>query len=248
MKRLKTLTYLVMTGVLLWAAATPASAATKADVKKLVIREARETVVPPSLALAVVKVESGFADDLESPEGARGVMQLTPEMARAHGLEPDALWRARENIRLGLKLLGEHFKKADQKWRVALARFAKSKPGGLAPKKFARQVLRLERRFAEAIIAKNAVEQRKRVVLKVARDGRAYFEDEIEPQIEPGRREPKIAWAKPSRRPVFSVAGLDDFDGTIEARRRAARPTLDDFSAGRIPDYLARGSAHRERR
>lgn len=224
-----------------------ANAATPREVKRLVVKLASDTAVPPSIALAVASVESGFRDDFESATGTRGVMQITPEVADEHGVSPDALWNAHKNVGLGLKMLSDYFQKSEHQWPVALRRYAKAMPGGYAPGKFARKVLRLERRFAEEIVTRKALENRKRDVLNVAQDGKYYFGTE-----KPAA--PEIAWndKKPARVAALNVApqrysarpahrALDDFDTDLKQRLEQARRSLDDFSAGLIPDHLPHG-------
>lgn len=224
-----------------------ANAATPREVKRIVVKLASDTAVPPSIALGVASVESGFRDDFESATGTRGVMQITPEVADEHGVSPDALWNARKNVALGLKMLSDYFQKSEHQWPVALRRYAKAMPGGYAPGKFARKVLRLERRFAEEIVTRKALENRKRDVLNVAQDGKYYFGTE-----KPAA--PEIAWndKKPARVAALNVApqrysarqahrALDDFDTDLKQRLEQARRSLDDFSAGLIPDHLPRG-------
>ena len=226
---------------------TATEAATPREVKRIVVKLAADTAVPPSIALAVASVESGFRDDFESATGTRGVMQITPDVADEHGVSPDALWNARKNVALGLKMLSDYFQKSEHQWPAALQRYAKAMPGGYAPGKFARKVLRLERRFAEEIVTRKALENRKREVLNVAQDGKYYFGAE-EPKA------PKIAWndEKPTRVAALNATprrhsgrpsrrGLDDFDTDLKQRLEQARRSLDDFSAGLIPDHLPRG-------
>ena len=224
-----------------------ANAATPREVKRIVVKLASDTAVPPSIALGVASVESGFRDDFESATGTRGVMQITPEVADEHGVSPDALWNAHKNVALGLKMLSDYFQKSEHQWPVALRRYAKAMPGGYAPGKFVRKVLRLERRFAEEIVTRKALENRKRDVLNVAQDGKYYFGTE-----KPAA--PEIAWnnKKPARVAALNVApqrysarpahrALDDFDTDLKQRLEQARRSLDDFSAGLIPDHLPRG-------
>ena len=58
------------------------AAPTRTEIKRLVVEEADATRIPPSLALAVAKVESDFQAEALSPKGARGVMQI---MVVRHG-------------------------------------------------------------------------------------------------------------------------------------------------------------------
>ena len=79
-------------------------AESRAEVRRIITKEAQESTVPASLALAVAKVESDFRDDYESPTGARGVMQIMPDTAvDEYGVPAQDLWRARPNVRLGIR-------------------------------------------------------------------------------------------------------------------------------------------------
>ncbi len=84
-------------------AARPAG---RQQVMALVVREANDLGVSPSLALAVAHTESNFNPRALSASGARGVMQIMPATARGeYGIAPDRLWDPRTNIRLGLHFL-----------------------------------------------------------------------------------------------------------------------------------------------
>ena len=58
------------------------AAPSRTEIKRLVVEEAEATRIPPSLALAVAKVESDFQAEALSHKGARGVMQIMPRTAR----------------------------------------------------------------------------------------------------------------------------------------------------------------------
>jgi len=80
--------------------------ASKREIKLLIVREAQEMGVSPSLALAMAHAESHFDPLARSHKGARGVMQIMPATARGeYGIKPDALWDPRLNVRLGLHFM-----------------------------------------------------------------------------------------------------------------------------------------------
>lgn len=90
------------------ATATPAAImpTTRGQVMSLVVREANDLGVSPSLALAVAHAESNFNPRALSHKGARGVMQIMPATARGeYGIAAERLWDARTNVRLGLHFL-----------------------------------------------------------------------------------------------------------------------------------------------
>jgi hypothetical protein len=158
----------------------PTLAAGKTEVREIIIEEARRTVVPPSLALAVAKVESGFQDDFEGKDGARGVMQIRPEVAEDQfGIDGEDLWDARKNVRLGLKILESLSERSDGNWDDALATYsthAETRRSGRTKssrqlkdsdvaRDYVGDVLKWERRYADELIAQNEVEGRRREVL-----------------------------------------------------------------------------------
>ncbi len=102
-----------------------AEAATQADVKTMIVEEARRNgTVPPSLALAVAKVESGFDEFAESRAGARGVMQIMPKTAKGEfDITADRLWEPRLNIRLGIAYLEQLYHQYGQRWNLALSHY-----------------------------------------------------------------------------------------------------------------------------
>lgn len=75
-------------------------------VQTMVVNQAFNLGVDPSLALAVAHVESSFVVDAVSSAGARGVMQVMPATGWGEfGVHPDELWNAKVNIRVGLSFL-----------------------------------------------------------------------------------------------------------------------------------------------
>ena len=102
-----------------------ATAATRDQVQRMVEEEARANpAVPEALALAVARVESDFRDDALSSAGARGVMQIMPDTARAEvGVSADRLWDARTNIRLGIDYLARLHRQYGGRWELALSHY-----------------------------------------------------------------------------------------------------------------------------
>lgn len=89
-------------------------------VKKTVAEEATRMGVPPDLALAVAKVESGFQANAHSNKGARGIMQIMPSTAwEWYGLPADELWDPETNIRTGVRHLSD-LHAAFGSWDLAL--------------------------------------------------------------------------------------------------------------------------------
>ena len=73
-----------------WSTTGASLAASRTDIKEIVVEEALATTVPPSLALAVAKVESDFQARALSLKGARGVMQIMPATATGEfGVDAD---------------------------------------------------------------------------------------------------------------------------------------------------------------
>jgi len=141
-----------------------ADASTRADtetsrggIKKIVVQEALASRVPPSLALAVAKVESDFQANALSSKGARGVMQIMPATADGEwGVDADELWDPRLNVRLGIDFLERLIDRYDGNWEYALSYYnggsAVGKPGQARVLPWTRgyvdSVLRWERRYA----------------------------------------------------------------------------------------------------
>ena len=225
------------------------NAATPRTVKKIIVIEAADTAVPPSMALAVGSVESGFRDDYESATGTRGVMQITPEIARQYGVNPDELLEARKNVRLGLQILDQYFRESSHNWQTALSRYAAAMPGGYKPAPFARKVLRLERRFAEEIVTRKALERRKREVLNLPQEGQLFSETMDDKERGLGRRDnphherlqghhsSAVHCATNLNRKVYNLSNNMQF--------QLAHRSLDDFSAGRIPNRLMKPRSER---
>jgi hypothetical protein len=100
-------------------------ATTTGQIQKIVSEEAkRQGIVPPSLALAVARVESNFRADALSKAGARGVMQIMPLTAYDEfGVNKNELWEPRLNVRLGITYLNRLYKQYGNKWELALSHY-----------------------------------------------------------------------------------------------------------------------------
>jgi hypothetical protein len=129
----------------------------RGNIKRIVVQEALASNVPPSLALAVAKVESDFQSSALSSKGARGVMQIMPATAMGEwGVEADELWDPRTNVRLGIDFLEGLIDRYEGNWEYALSYYnGGSKVGEpdqarVLPwtRDYVDNVLRWERRYA----------------------------------------------------------------------------------------------------
>jgi len=104
--------------------AAQAHALSRQEIKDLVIREAENSHVPPSLAVAVAKVESDFNAKALSTAGARGVMQIMPKTAASEfNVKKDELWDPKLNIQLGIEYLGKLYRQYEGDWKLALSHY-----------------------------------------------------------------------------------------------------------------------------
>ncbi len=105
------------------------------NVKRMVIEEALNSRnVPPSLALAVAKVESNFNPSAQSSAGARGVMQIMPATGRdVFGVGADRLWDARLNVQLGVRFLDDLIDRYGGRWDIALSHYNGGSAVGTPP-------------------------------------------------------------------------------------------------------------------
>jgi len=123
MKRIIPLVWLL---ALFMAAAilSTAEAASRFEIKQMVMSEASRSRVPVSLAMAVAKVESDFNARALSSAGARGVMQIMPATAQKEfGVNPDRLWNPETNIRLGVQFLEQLYDQYDGRWDLVLSHY-----------------------------------------------------------------------------------------------------------------------------
>lgn len=91
----------------------------------LVDREAAALGVPPALARAVVRVESGWNPRVTGRAGEVGLMQIKHGTARAMGFSGprSALYDPATNIRFGMRYLAEAYRMAGGNVCVALAKY-----------------------------------------------------------------------------------------------------------------------------
>lgn len=95
------------------------------SVQQTVVDEAlKNGTVPPTLALAVARIESNFRPLAKSSAGARGVMQIMPATARGEfGVEAHQLWDARTNVRLGIAFMERLYRMYGDRWDLALSHY-----------------------------------------------------------------------------------------------------------------------------
>lgn len=110
--------------------------------------------VDPQLIRAVIHAESGFNPRAVSPKGARGLMQLMPELARYLGVRNS--FDPQQNIYGGVRHLATLLRKYDGSRALALAAYnagedAVDRNKGIPPyqetQEYVRRVLALERRY-----------------------------------------------------------------------------------------------------
>ncbi len=108
--------------------------------------------VEPALVKAVIRTESDFDSQAVSPQGARGLMQLMPHVARRHGVaDPED---PRQNIRAGVRLLRKLLDRFENDTELALAAYnagggAVDRCGGLPPYRETRHYVATVLRFRD---------------------------------------------------------------------------------------------------
>jgi hypothetical protein len=101
-----------------------AEAATRTQVQRWIVEEARQTRVPASLALAIAKVESNFQDSVLGQAGERGVMQIMPATAKGEfGVNAERLWDGQLNVKLGINYLERLYNQYGNRWDLALSHY-----------------------------------------------------------------------------------------------------------------------------
>jgi len=220
--------------------ASTADAATRAQIKQVVVEESLRTQVPPELALAVAKIESDFQAKALSKAGARGVMQIMPKTARGEfGVSANQLWKPRLNVRLGLEYLERLYHQYGRRWDLALSHYnggtLKGRGARAVPhsytRKYVADVLRWRDRYQEQALvwrvakldnAKLNIESDDYPLASSAREYRPSKPVKVR-----AYRPPKHYIPSPSYRSRVAVrVGR----GGLQSRLRRARRILDDFS------------------
>ncbi|ABK44508.1 Lytic transglycosylase, catalytic [Magnetococcus marinus MC-1] len=173
-----------------------AAAASRAEVQNMVVVLAKHTRVPPSLALAVAKVESDFQDDLQGKAGERGVMQILPKTAmNLWGVRADSLDNPRTNIQLGLDFLDRLLERYEGRFDLALSHYNGGSRVGKMPnarvipstRDYVDKVLTWEKHFRgqeESLLAANhAPTAEERPAISVI--GTQRFPESIKPETGP---------------------------------------------------------------
>ena len=169
--RLNTNNYIICASILILSIlivhASNARPMSRSEVKRMVIEEASNSIVPTALALAVAKVESNFNPKALSSAGARGVMQIMPSTGRGEfGVHPDELWDARLNIELGVNYLAQLYRRYGYRWDLALSHYNGGTlrgSGKLArphvyTRKYVRSVKKWEKRYQRQAVFRGPVE------------------------------------------------------------------------------------------
>ncbi|HEY3305480.1 MAG TPA: lytic transglycosylase domain-containing protein [Candidatus Binatia bacterium] len=68
------------------------------DVSNTVQNESKRHGLDPFLVLAIIKVESGFQHSAEAEDGARGLMQIQPEIAKSIAQERKSVYRSDKHV------------------------------------------------------------------------------------------------------------------------------------------------------
>lgn len=228
-----------------------AGAATRAEVKRMVVEEAANSRVPAALALAVAKIESDFNDRALSSAGARGVMQIMPKTASGvFGVRKDELWDARLNIQLGLDYLEQLYMQYGKRWDLALSHYnggtlkggkgAKARPHSYT-RKYVANVLRWEDRFEGQTTAVASADMGedldsvRRILVRELKD--REFEGRNSAWRVARNDRPYRPWRKTRQ----TERGATDFDDTnFTERLNRARTSLDDFTASTASNVIVR--------
>ncbi len=96
--------------------------ASKKEVQKEIIVQAKQMGINPALALGVFEKESGFKYNALNPiSGAMGIAQLMPETARQYGVKNP--WNYKESIHVGLRLMKDLVGQVGDNYHEVLKRY-----------------------------------------------------------------------------------------------------------------------------
>jgi soluble lytic murein transglycosylase-like protein len=87
----------------------------------IILGACRRSGVEGELVHAMIWAESSFNPNAVSPAGASGLMQLMPETARLYGVSN--VFDPEENIRAGVKMMGQLLAQFDGDVELALAAY-----------------------------------------------------------------------------------------------------------------------------
>ncbi|MBT3173039.1 MAG: lytic transglycosylase domain-containing protein [Rhodospirillaceae bacterium] len=201
----------------------PVEASTRSETRRLVVEEAMNSHVPPSLAMAVAKVESDFQPKALSSAGARGVMQIMPATAMGeYGVGAEELWDARLNVQLGIDFLESLIARYEGRWDLALSHY---NGGSVMRTRSGMEPLLTTRKYVERVLAWQKRYAEQATVWALA--------DMPDDSWQPARTRRNYDDTTVARRAKWSPSDdrLDDFGKKLEERRLRMRGTLDDFTS-----------------
>jgi hypothetical protein len=155
-------TVICVTFVFLLLVSSNVSSADSLQIKKKIVDQALGIGVPPTLALAVAKVESDFNPNALSSVGARGIMQIMPQTAREeYGATARSLWNPEINIQIGVDYLYRLFKQYDQRWDLALSHYnggtLRGRGGDAKPHRYTRKYVNKVFQWQERFTNENTI-------------------------------------------------------------------------------------------
>ena len=225
----------------------PAEAATRTQVQRWIVEEAELTKVPPSLALAVARVESNFRDDALGPKGERGVMQIMPATARGEfSIPAGRLWDGRLNINLGIRYLERLYNQYGGRWRLALSHYnggtLKGRGANAVPHSYTRKYVANVMSWRNVFERRNLVAQIKDTV-EVANAAQPMDDSLIDywmfddPELDKGWRhyvDVAAYWLKPEEERARTVAERRDLahEPADDADSTQNTAAVDDWSRG----------------